>query len=298
MVVIKNERLAIEIDEKGAELVSVRDLASDYEFIWQGQKRSWNRHAPVLFPIVGSLKDGKYEYQGKTYEMGQHGFARDMVFETQTVTKNSATFYIKSNPDTLAVYPFEFSFQITYILVENKLSISYEVLNPSQTETLYYSVGGHPGFNVSHYEPQKGQPEYVNVSYHFEPSAPYYCYPIVEGRVRPDKAKYQKIDHNPILHKTFKRDALIYRVPKGTEVSLLDPENGVKIKMTMTNLDYIGIWSSYPKKAGFVCLEPWAGLTDPFDASGRLEEKLAINHLQAGQLMTHDYTVTFDKQAY
>lgn len=296
MILLTNEYLQVSINPKGAEMVSVKDIKSNHEFMWQGNYRYWNRTAPVLFPIVGSLIDDRYQYEGKPYHLTQHGFARDMVFETQTVTDNSATFFLKSNADTLQVYPFEFSFQITYILFEDKVSISYEVLNPDAEKDLFYSVGGHPGFAVCHHRPMKGQPEFQGVSFSFEPAGAYYQVPIIKGRADLENGKFRKIEDEPILHKSFKRDALVFRLPTGTKVHLKDPNNGVTLTMSMSNFDYLGIWSSYPKKAGFVCLEPWAGITDPIDASGDLVNKHGIVQLQPGKIMTHDYTIQFQKQ--
>ncbi|MBK0348576.1 aldose 1-epimerase family protein [Aerococcaceae bacterium zg-ZJ1578] len=296
MITLKNEYLTLTIRELGAELVSIIDNKTGYEFLWQGSKRSWAGQAPVLFPIVGALKDDKYTYQGKTYELSQHGFARRMAFNTQAVTDTSATFYLKSNDDTLAVYPFEFSFQITYILFENKVSISYEVLNPSSNEPLYYSVGGHPGFNVSHHRPEKGQPEFQNVSYTFEPAGSYLNIPLAGKQIDLKKARYATVDNNPILHKTFKKDAQIYRIAKGTDVILNDPDNQVKITLSPTGMDLVGIWSSYPKKDSFVCLEPWAGIADTVEATGELTEKYGINYLAPNGLISHDYTLKFEKQ--
>ncbi|MBD3948419.1 aldose 1-epimerase family protein [Tuanshanicoccus lijuaniae] len=296
MITLKNEYLTLTIRELGAELVSVIDNKTGYEFLWQGSKRSWSGQAPVLFPIVGALKNNQYTYQGKTYELPQHGFARRTTFNTQAVTDTSATFYLKSNEDTLAVYPFEFSFQITYILFGNKISVSYEVLNPSHDEPLYYSVGGHPGFNVSHFRPEKGQPEFQNVSYTFEPQGAYLNIPLLGKHVDLERARYVIVDDIPIMHKTFRKDAQIYRIPRGTSVVLNDNDNQVKITLSPNGMDLVGIWSSYPKKDSFVCLEPWAGIADTIDASGELTEKYAINCLEPGGLISHDYTLTFEKQ--
>ena len=295
MIILKNDRLTVKISELGAELRSVIDNESNYEFMWQGDKRYWNGTAPVLFPIVGELKNNQYQYQGKTYELPRHGFARRMTFQTQAVTDNSATFYLKSNEETLKVYPFEFSFQITYILFEDKVSVSYEVLNPSTNQVLYYSVGGHPAFNVSHHRPKTGQPEFVDVSYTFEPAGSYLNIPLVNGSADLDKAKYINVNNNPILHKTFKRDAQIFLLAKDTKVVLNDPNNEVKITMNPNQLNLVGIWSSYPKKGGFVCIEPWAGLADTTNSTGELTEKYAINQLNPGSIKTHDYTLTFEK---
>lgn len=296
MITLKNEYLTIKINELGAELVSVVDNATNYEFMWQGDKRYWAGTSPVLFPIVGGLKDNRYTYKGKTYELPRHGFARRMRFETQAVTESSATFYLKSNLSTLINYPFEFSFQITYILFGDKVSISYEILNTSTNETLYYSVGGHPAFNVAHHRPSTGQPEYVDVSYTFEPSGSYLNIPLDKGLIDLTKAKYQHVEDLPVLHKTFKKDAQIYLLAADTKVILNDPMNNVKITLSPNGLNYLGIWSSYPKKGGFVCLEPWAGVADTTDTSGELKEKYAIHSLEANGIHTYDFTLTFEKK--
>lgn len=295
MIVLKNEVLTMTIDEVGAELVSVIDNASGYEYMWQPNPKYWNRTAPVLFPIVGALKNNQYEYDGKTYELPPHGFARDKVFKTQTVTDNSATFYLKNDEETMKQYPFEFSFQITYILFENKISVSYEILNPSKTETLWYSVGGHPGFNVSHHRPKKGQPEFQNVSYHLAPAESHLYIPITKKGIDPYYSKFSDTRHIDVLHKVFKRDAMIYRIPKRAAVILKDPNNGVEITLRMLNMEYLGIWSSYPKKAGFVCLEPWAGLGDIVRGNGQLVDKQGIQALPPSDIRMHDYTIEFQK---
>lgn len=295
MITLSNDQLTIKINEFGAELVSVVNNDSNYEFMWQGDSKYWSGTAPVLFPIVGKLKDNQYCFEGENYELPQHGFARRMMFQTQTVTDISATFYLKSNQETLKVYPFEFSFQITYILFENKVSVSYEILNTSASKALYYSVGGHPGFNVAHHQPETGQPEFVNVSYSFEPVGSYLNIPLTERQIDLEKAKYLQVNNNPILHKTFKKDAQIFLLPKGTKIILNDPENNVKITMTPNELDFLGIWSSYPKKAGFVCVEPWSGVADTTKSTGQLIEKYGINKLEPSTIKTHDYTIQFDK---
>ncbi len=296
MITLTNDALSITINELGAELTSVIDNKTGYEFLWQGDANFWNRQAPVLFPNIGVFKDDTYDYRGQAYSLGRHGFARDKKFVAQNVTANSASFYMKSDAETLKVYPFEFSFQITYILFTNRITVTYEVLNPSATQELYYNVGGHPGFNVSQTTNKSGKPEFDNVSFHFEPSGQYLHIPFYEGGLTErQKAKYTLVDNNPLLHRTFKKDALVYQISEHTEVVLNDPTNEVQIRLKPNRMSFMGIWSPYPAKASFVCLEPWAGLSDDVSASGDLTEKYGVFELLPNQLMTHDYTMTFNK---
>lgn len=296
MITLSNEALTISINEVGAELTSVIDKQTGYEFLWQGDPKYWERQAPVLFPNIGVFKENSYQYEGNTYHLNRHGFARDMEFLAQNVTNNSASFYIKSNEDTLKVYPFEFSFQITYILFDNRITVTYEILNPSSKEKIYYNVGGHPAFNVSHTSNKSGKPEFDEVSFHFEPSGQYLNIPFFEGGLTDrNKAKYTLVENIPLLHRTFKKDALVYQISEHTEVILNDPKNEVQVRMKPNRMNFMGIWSPYPAKASFVCLEPWAGLSDDVTATGDITEKYGVFELSPNEIMTHDYTMTFNK---
>lgn len=115
-VIIQNDQLIAEIAEHGAELISLKSKEHGLEYIWQGDPAYWGRHAPVLFPFVGRLKDDQYVYQGKTYQMGQHGFARDMDFEVIEHGQEMASFILRSTPETLEKYPFDFELVISYEL--------------------------------------------------------------------------------------------------------------------------------------------------------------------------------------
>ncbi|MDO4774614.1 MAG: aldose 1-epimerase family protein [Aerococcaceae bacterium] len=292
MITLENEQLRVLISPEGAELVSVLDKASNHEFLWQADPTHWPRRAPVLFPIIGGLKEQQFTYKGQAYQPRKHGFARDKVFQVQATTDNSATFYLKNDAETMQEYPFEFSFQITYILHQNKITISYEVLNPSTSEPLYYSVGGHPGFNVTMNEAG----EFSQVQVGLEPEGLYLRIPITaDGLADFKKAKYQSVGMDTVCHKDFKKDAIVYQINDKTEAILRDKKSKVEIRLRPSRMEYLGIWTPYATKAPFICLEPWAGITDKVETSGLLEEKQGIHHLPPNQLMTHDYTITFTK---
>ena len=79
MKTLSNELLTIAVSESGAELCSILDRHQT-EYLWQADPAFWKRHSPVLFPIVGAVWNNEFRHDGKTYTMGQHGFARDMDF--------------------------------------------------------------------------------------------------------------------------------------------------------------------------------------------------------------------------
>ncbi len=295
MVTLKNNWLTVEINAFGAEMHSVVDRKTGYEFMWQADEAYWGRHAPVLFPIVGRLKNDEYKYNGETYSMTQHGFARDSLFEVEEVTANTAVFSLKANEDTLKIYPFKFELYIQYLLHKNKITITYVVVNPDTDAVMYYSIGGHPAFNVS----EEGETdEFDQISFQLEPPKEYTAIPLSEnGLLEMDQRKLEFAKELNVSHETFKKDALIYAIDAQTEIVLKDKRNQVEVRLKPNQMDYVGVWSPYPEKAGFICLEPWAGVADTTDATGNYAEKLGIHELAPNEKMMHDYTIQFTKKA-
>lgn len=297
MVTLENNYLTVKINTFGAEVSSVVDKESGHEFVWQADETYWARHAPVLFPIVGRLKDDQYEYEGTTYDMSQHGFARDSEFEVEESTEQSATFSLKSTDETKEKYPFDFQLFIKYNLEENRLKVTYEVKNQSDQEVMYYGIGGHPAFNVSQTKNENGELEFDQVSYAVEPAGKYDSIPLTDdGFLRLEEKETKEVSEEELTHESFKEDALIYKVHEDTQVILKDEVKAVEIRVTPENMGHIGIWSTYPKRAGFVCVEPWAGLADAINTSGNYAEKYGINKLETNERATHAFTLEFTKK--
>ena len=146
-IIIENENLRVAIQPKGAELDSIVHKQTQLEYLWQGDVVFWGKKSPILFPIVGTLKDNSYSYEGKNYTLTRHGFARDRVFIIEKQTDDAATFLLKSDAESLKIYPFDFEFRLHYALKDNTLSVSYDVKNTMQGD-MYFSVGGHPAFRL------------------------------------------------------------------------------------------------------------------------------------------------------
>lgn len=298
MITLENEFLLVTINEKGAEIQSIIDKKSGYEFIWQADKDHWNRSSPVLFPIVGSLKDNTYYVEDYQYFLSRHGFARDNDFTVQNHQETTASFNLKSSPLTLLDYPFEFSLQINYVLFYNQITVSYEILNPSDKETLYYSIGGHPAFNIATYKNESGHLDYHEIFVEFEPCGHYLKIPLNrKGLTRLSKAKYEECVKLSLKHTDFRKDALIYQIGDQTSVTLHNPVDQVRIKIKPNNMGWIGIWSTYPVFSPFVCIEPWAGIADDEASQGQFIEKNGIQSLNPHQIKTHSFTMDFIKEA-
>lgn len=144
MKTLNNTALTLNISLHGAELTSIRD-SFGREFLWQADPAFWKRHSPVLFPIVGSLWDKHFRVNGREYEMGQHGFARDMDFRPVSEREDEMWFELKSSPETLAKYPYKFTLRIGYRLEANKIHVMWEV-SGDDSQTMWFQIGAHPAF--------------------------------------------------------------------------------------------------------------------------------------------------------
>lgn len=287
---IKNNMIEVVISDHGAEVQSVKGAHTGEEYMWQADPEIWGRHAPVLFPIVGRLKNDEYKYQGKTYHMGQHGFARDCDFEVENHTQESITFLLKDNEKTLEMYPFKFEFRVNYNLMNNLLEENFSVVNKSD-ETMIFGVGGHPGFNL----PVNNGEEKEDYYFDMHPSI---------ARVKiPLKGAYLDWNNRSIAStdsfiglsdELFKDDALIYELHgHDNKVSLRTDKSKFHINVWTRNAPYVGIWSQYPNTANYVCIEPWWGIADREDADGELEHKYGMNHLEPGKEYQAGFSITY-----
>ena len=262
---IQNNFLKATINTKGAELNSLVKIADEKEYIWEGNPAFWGKHSPVLFPIVGTLKDNCYFYENHKYELPRHGFARDMEFEVVQNIESSVTFSLKSSELTLQNYPFSFELQLTYSLIENELRIGYSIHNLNDAK-MPFSIGAHPAFALPK--------DIENYCLSFEKQEDLKCY-ILENDLL-SNANYTIALENkvlPITNKLFEKDALIFKQLQSKNVSIL--ENGKAIlKVSFEDFESLGIWSKVG--ALFVCIEPWLGYSDTTDTSGNITEKEAI----------------------
>ncbi|MGX7059230.1 aldose 1-epimerase family protein [Vagococcus humatus] len=288
MYTLENPEVKATFQPLGAELSSFIQKSSGIEYIWQGDPEFWGRKAPVLFPIVGRLKEDQYCYKGKTYSMTQHGFARNQIFTLEEKTDTSLTFLLTSNNQTREMYPFEFELRIRYTLTQNVLAVQYQVTNPADAP-LYFSIGGHPGFNV----PLTDKEVFEDYYLHYSPQKSRTRIPLQGAFIDPAKKTLGQTNSDiDLTREWFKQDALIYETRGRHSFKICTDEHDHSVKVTTLNMPYVGIWSPYPKEAPFVCIEPWCGIADAVDSSGELTEKLGINHLPPHASFHCEYDIT------
>lgn len=286
MYQISNDQLTISISAKGAELQSIYHRDNHQEYLWSGDPAFWGKKSPVLFPIVGGLKNGSYTFEGNTYPMGRHGFAREKDF---TVTEQSAhqiRFTLHADEQTRAIYPFDFCFSILYSLKENILTVSYEVDNTGD-KTLWFSVGAHPAFAV----PLVKGTEFSDHYLEFGEKENAGVWPLSpEGLIKTEPEPYlEDTDHLPLLKELFYRDALVFKSLRSNTIAIRNLVNDHGIKLQFDGFPYMGIWSA--RNADFVCIEPWCGIADSVNTSGDLTQKEGINSLQPGNSFRRSWQV-------
>lgn len=284
---IGNEQITIQVDSMGAELKSLKKTAIGAEYMWGADPRFWKRTSPVLFPLVGALNNGEYRHEGKTYSMGQHGFARDMEFVLKSQTNKEIWFSLKSNNDTLAKYPYEFLLEIGYELQESTVVVKWKVTNPDNKD-MHFSIGGHPAFRCPMAEDAK-QSDYRLC---FDSKEKITASMLENGLMSDRKIDYELEDGRLwIGEHLFDQDALVIEDSQAHEVALMKPD-GSRYLTVRFDAPLFGIWSPPYKKAPFVCIEPWYGRCDDIDYAGNWEERKWGQQLAAGETFEAAYRIT------
>lgn len=273
--------LEIKTKKSGAELTSIK--LNGTEKLHQGESH-WKRHAPILFPIVGQLKNGKTIINNNEYEMSQHGFARDMDFKEIEANK----FLLKSSEETLKKFPFKFELYVEYTINKNELTTTYKVINKDE-QTMSFGLGGHPAFiceySTGDYKIQFNQKEDSIEFIQLENG-------LISIEKAPNILKENAID---ILPNTFENDAIIMKNIKSNKVTLFNKKQNKKLlEFDFTGFPYLALWSK--KGAPFVCIEPWYNTTDKIDSSGEFEEKENILKLEPGQEFKCSYKINFEEE--
>ena len=277
MHTLKNDVLTVEVSEHGAELHSIRKGATEY--LWQADPMFWARHSPVLFPIVGSVWDKLYRVDGKVYELGQHGFARDMDFVKVEGTDTEVLYRLESDEETLKKYPWPFRLEIGYKLHGNSIDVIWRVYNPG-TEDMYFQIGAHPAFYYPDYDPETEERGYFS----FDKSEGLECIRLKEKGCVDAVTKYPlEIPENgllPLRKDTFDViDTIMLQDSQIGRVTLHRNDGTPWLSLKFT-APVVGLWSPPTKNAPFICIEPWYGRCDRAGYTGDYREKDWVNRLE------------------
>lgn len=280
--VIENENLIVTVDSFGAEVKSVLNKKTRKEYMWCGDPEFWGRTSPVLFPIVGSVRDKKYRYRGQEYAMGQHGFARDMEFILAEQSENEIYFKLSSDEETYVKYPFHFELIVGYRLEGNGLTVVWKVHN-CDTKEMYFSIGAHPAFYF-----EKG--DFISFD---GVNKIQYSLLGEDGLMLSDQHELELKNSSVEMTETlFERGALIVEGKQTGEVSLCKPDGAVYLSVRFT-APLFGVWSPEKKNAPFVCIEPWYGRCDASDFAGELSERTYGQMIKEKEQFETGYEIVF-----
>lgn len=287
MVTIENDFLLVNIQSIGAELTRIYHKQNDIDYLWNGNPEYWGKHAPVLFPIVGTLKENTYYFEEKPYSLLRHGFARDKQFELIQQHQYAATFELRSSKDTLANYPFPFILRIHYSLDEQRLNNRYEVINTGE-KPMYYSIGGHPAFHV----PLQAGLSYNDYLLEFSEPETLSSWPLHDNLISTHPQPLLNNEKSiQLSQELFANDALVLKHPRSQFVSLKSKSGKHGLEMKIAGFPYLGIWAA--PGAPFVCIEPWEGVADSMYHNQHLTEKEGILTLPSQQTWTKSWEVRF-----
>ena len=287
MTILANGELRVEVSGYGAELQSIRK--GDVEYLWQGDPSFWGRRSPILFPIVGSVWESRYRIDGVEYQLGQHGFARDMDFVKVYESESEVRYRLESSPQTKEKFPYDFCLEIAYRLHGRCLDVIWVVSNPSK-EDICFQIGAHPAFNYPDYDPQtSGRGHFT-----FDKTEGLECIRIKEKGCVDAQTKWPLELSEGILRlqkDTFDAiDTIMLQDSQVHRVSMFREDGRPWLSLSF-DAPVVGIWSPPGKNAPFICIEPWYGRCDRAGYEGEFKDKDWVNCLAPGEKFESVYTI-------
>lgn len=284
MITIKNEFLTAAFCEKGAELKSL--VYNGTEYIWEGRSEVWQSSCPLMFPICGGLKEDKYTLNGKEYTLQKHGYARQKTFEVEKQTEDSVVFLHKSDDETKVSFPFDYELRVIYKLENKSVKIEYSVKNLSD-ETMYFSIGSHEGYytpeGIEDYDVIFPQKETLDASVLYGNLVSEQKLPIIF-----------ESDRIPLYDKYFTVDALVFKGLQSRSATLRNRKTGKEIRVDFPDSKYFLLW--HKPASPYICLEPWAGISDSVGSSYDITEKEGIIALESGLEYRNTHTINIIKE--
>ncbi len=287
---IKSARASLTASTLGGELISYK--LDGKEYVWEGIPEYWASHAPVLFPTVGATIDGSVKFEGVSYPLQKHGFARRQEFKFVGATENSLVYELTDNAETKELYPYSFKLIITHTLNDDGFSTTFKVVN-TDTKTIRFCIGGHPAFRCPMNEGEQFS-DYKLVFEKTENEDVIYTTNYGGGYIDaslPAVDKLRGTNEWELRHEDYDVDVLLTKKLESRKVKLVNKNTGKGIEFDFNGFNALGVWTPPLKKAPFVCLEPWNGLPAHLDETGNFEDKPYVIELAVGNEYSVGYKV-------
>lgn len=273
---IENERLTCTIDSNGAEIRSLKNKATNQEYIWQINKSIWGGSSPVLFPCIANIKDGKVVFNGKDYPMPKHGIIRhnnSLKFEQHKVSK--CAFTLESSAKTLTHYPFKFTFTVTYELIDNRLIMTYNIKNRDSV-SMHFACGGHTAYSCPINENTKLSDYVIEFPAKFDFVANTLG---ATGLLSNRKRNIESNENILSLSDTiFNEDSLIFSDIDFDWVRFRKKNEKKGVIVRFKDYPNLALWAK--PGADYVCIEPWLGLPDHENESNDLTQKTSFKAIK------------------
>ena len=292
METLQNEFLTVEVSDLGAELQSIKD-ADEHEYLWQGDDKYWGRRSPILFPIVCGLYQGTYRTEGGTFQLGRHGFARDMEHALLNQTARELTFELRSSDETRAVWPYDFALRTTFSLEGRRVRHAVSVRNTGK-ETLRFGLGFHPGFTLP-FDDKHTDADYDILFDTVE--SPLCLNTAPNGLIgaAPDYYLARNVTRIPLSAELFARDSHCMVNLKSKSICVLERDTGRRIRVDIENFPYTLIWSTPQKPMRFICVEPWHSIPGEDDGPIEWAQKPCAASLEPDEVWQTALDMAFER---
>ncbi len=288
ILALENPWLKATFKTLGAELSSLVSITNNTEHIWQADPSIWNRHAPILFPIVGQVENNSYSFEGKDFKMSQHGFARDRQFKVESQTSDSIVFSLDSDEESSKIYPFQFSLFVMYTLITDKLEISYKVVN-KDSKKIYFSIGAHPGLVCPFQENESFEDYILEFEKPETATRHFFAGGLLNGNIQ---EKYLENSQTiPLSYDLFKDDAIILEGLVSEYVDLKSTKSGKYLRFYFKDFPLLAFWTKPGMNADFICIEPWFGVADIKGRKENFSQKPFIQSLNIDDKFNCQYAI-------
>lgn len=286
---LSNSTCSARVQLRGAQMASFKG-SDGREVMWQADPNVWAQHAPVLFPVCGSVPDGHITIGGVSYPMAKHGFTRNPDFTVCRQGDDFVDLLLEPTEESKPMYPFQFAFHVIYTLLDNGYATTFVVDN-HDSKVMPFCAGGHPGFIC----PMEEGARFADYQLVFPQ--------VEDGRNALAPGGYlidgwEKLDFQqgrvlPLAHSLFdERDALIFTTLRSRSVDLVHRQSGKGIRFAFPKMEVLAIWSKPGANADYVCLEPWHGMPSTVDGGNRMEDKPFVTLLEPGQSWQSTFTMS------
>ena len=287
MFKLENKFIKVEIKKTGVELKSLYSKETEIEYLWQGDPSVWAGQAPILFPIIGCLKNNEFIFDDNYYQTPKHGFVRhNNDFVVKSSSDTSITFSLMYNEDLLKIFPFKFEFLVTYTIEKNSICVSHRVIN-LDNKAIYFSIGGHTAFNC----PLVDNEEYSDYYLEFEKEETCDKYEVLKNGLI-GNSTFPLLNNSKIINlhnNIFENDALVLKDLKSRNIILKNIKNRHEISVEYNDFPYLGIWAK--PNSRFVCIEPWLGISDSVDSNQNITDKEGIIKLKQCKEYIASFTI-------